>query len=101
MHVRLHAFWGLNFRYFEIEQSLPQDRETVVTSAVQQCLSPDSAGLVEDKLRLLACLYLSRRTLVVFIFLLSPFVFCVCRALSLGLSLSPSASLCLFVYLLF
>ncbi|XP_026194009.1 protein sly1 [Cyclospora cayetanensis] len=47
-------------RYFELEQGLPQDREAAVTSAVRQCLAPEAPGTLEDKLRLLACLYVSR-----------------------------------------
>ena len=48
-------------RFFEIEQGLKQDREAAVTSAVKQALAADAPGIMEDKLRLLACLYLSRR----------------------------------------
>ena len=49
-------------RYFELEQGLSQERETTVSSTLRQALAPDAPGTIEDKIRLLACLYLSRRT---------------------------------------
>ncbi|KAL8439002.1 hypothetical protein Efla_002411 [Eimeria flavescens] len=47
-------------RFFETEQGFRQDREAAVTAAVRQALAADALGTTEDKLRLLACLYLSR-----------------------------------------
>ncbi|KAL8443916.1 hypothetical protein Emed_006511 [Eimeria media] len=49
-------------KFFEVEQSFSQDREAAVTSAARQALAADALGTQEDKLRLLACLYLSRPT---------------------------------------
>ncbi|KAL8272824.1 hypothetical protein Esti_003263 [Eimeria stiedai] len=49
-------------RFFEVEQGLSQDREAAVTAAARQALAADALGTREDKLRLLACLYLSRPT---------------------------------------
>ncbi|KAL8444229.1 hypothetical protein Emag_005630 [Eimeria magna] len=49
-------------RFFEVEQGFSQDREAAVTSAARQALAADALGTQEDKLRLLACLYLSRPT---------------------------------------
>ncbi|KAL8430854.1 hypothetical protein ACSSS7_005667 [Eimeria intestinalis] len=49
-------------KFFEVEQSFSQDREAAVTSATRQALAAGALGTQEDKLRLLACLYLSRPT---------------------------------------
>ncbi|CDJ45132.1 sec1 family domain-containing protein, putative, partial [Eimeria tenella] len=47
-------------RFFEVEQSFPQEREAAAAAAAQQSVAAAAAGTFEDKLRLLACLFLSR-----------------------------------------
>lgn len=49
-------------KFFETEQAIDQEREGSLTQTVRQMLAPDSPGKPEDKLRLLACLFILRRT---------------------------------------